>query len=145
MGSLRRQAIRLAATDQELRPLLLPLLERSAADEVQWDNRLLSVAAKAIETEKEALEAIQSAFQAWKATHKAAAEKMSAVRKDMDSKYDNRVWRDVVTSAFSSATWYGLNVRDFVKAMGEAEKALGGTYGSIGEAQRILDDIKRIS
>jgi len=148
MSTLRTKAIRLAASDEELRTHLLPLLERTAApgdEEVQWDRRLLSQAASAIAAEADALKAVQAAFADWKGSHKKASEAMSKIREDMDKKYDNRVWRDLVTSAFSGATWYGLDVKDFFKHMTEADKALGGTYGSLGEAQRILDDIKRVS
>jgi len=145
MPTLRNRIIRLAASNEELRPLLLPLLKKQAGG-LPWDRRLLAKAAKDVQTELRALEAVQDAYEAWKSTHRETAESMSAIREDMARKgVESDDWRNEVTSAFSTATWYGLDVRDFVKHMAEAEKALGGTYGSLDDAQRILDDIKRIS
>lgn len=110
------------------------------------DPTLIKKAKDAVKKERDLLQAVLDAHGAWishRQTHGASA--LNAIRKDLESRFDDPdVWRDQIRSVLSQAMWYGLNVRDYSRAMVEAEKGLTGRLGSLSTADHVLAELDRI-
>jgi hypothetical protein len=110
------------------------------------DPKLIQKAKEAVKKERDLLQAVLDAHNAWLSHRQTyGARALNAIQKDLESRFDDRnVWRDQILSVLSTAMWYGLDVRDYSRAMVEAEKGLTGSQGSLATADDILAELDRI-
>lgn len=110
------------------------------------DPKLIQKAKEAVKKERDLLQAVLDAHNAW-VSHRQTygARALNAIQEDLESRFDDPdVWRDQIRSVLSNAMWYGLDVRDYSRAMVEAEKGLTGRLGSLSTADHILAELDRI-
>lgn len=110
------------------------------------DPKLIRKAKDAVKKERDLLQAVLDAHNAWLSHRQTyGARALNAIREDLESRFeDPDVWRDQIRSILSTAMWYGLDVRDYSRAMVEAEKGLTGRLGSLTLADSILSELDRI-
>jgi len=139
---LRRKLIRLAHERPELRDDLLPLLKgapRTAA--VHLDKRLVKNAQRDVEQELEVLQSIKQHYRLWELAHERASKALKALGNSIE---DHDEVFDELGSDFANAAWYGLDVRDFHMAMGNAMEELDKSYGVMQRGARLLKALDEI-
>jgi hypothetical protein len=110
------------------------------------DPKLIKKAKEVVEEERDLLQAVLDAHFAWKAfRQKNKADALRAIQEDLNSRFeDPDVWRNQVRSVLFHAMAFGLDTRDYGKAMLNAEKGLKGILGAITSADDLLSELDRI-